>query len=795
MRSVCKHDRFYSEDVTVNLYERITCKDAALLSDDEIIMSRDGGDTKAQEIPIRTFLTMGARYSAQIERIRKTESKDERYDLKKELLPVATISCSLTTRDKNIKLENRLIEYKSLVVLDFDDVEDVEDAKFKASMMPWVWYCGLSVSGRGFIAIVPTTNQDYRLHKLYYAALTEEMAKIGLTVDKNCSDVTRTRFLSFDPHAYWNEGCEYYTVPEGFTLEDKKVQKPFVPMYPMPLQDDMLDDYISEWKRVGATVDDYGDWLRMCIALSKLGNEGWYALNAISQSSSHYNESRNYKIFQYCLGKYEMVTMATFYYLCHKYGVRPERFKSNEYDIRDIPEIKVPDRNMFCDAPVPDVQDLEFEEDDDDIEEDETEPTPQFPYEVFPAQVQKIVEVTHTDSNFPVDFIGSSLIVAAAAAVRNSLRVHIQGDWVEKPIVYMAIVGEPGTNKSAPLEFAIKPLDERDDEEMEIYNKKYDAYELEMKKAVASKGILPNQPDYHQLLLNDYTMEALMQQHAANPRGMLVVQDELLHFVRNLARYNGGNDEMVWTKLYGGGSIQITRKNMRKVKLKDVCVSVCGTIQPASLREFSKGRTENGFVDRWLFAYPSTPEPPKFRYHKPMPEIRESWKSIIYRLLDLEYTEKNTPKMMSDEAIKLYEKWYNDLAKRKMQEGTVFRMASTKLEKYVVRLAIVLDAMRYGCDGKPIIELSGWAMEGAIKLAEYYLICGMKARMNFKYEPLAAMTVQQQRIYKKLPVSFTTGEGVKIAAKMGMCERSFKKWIRTESFIYIKRGNYERRYR
>lgn len=118
MRSVCKHDRFYSEDVTVNLYERITCKDAALLSDDEIIMSRDGGDTKAQEIPIRTFLTMGARYSAQIERIRKTESKDERYDLKKELLPVATISCSLTTRDKNIKLENRLIEYKSLVVLD-----------------------------------------------------------------------------------------------------------------------------------------------------------------------------------------------------------------------------------------------------------------------------------------------------------------------------------------------------------------------------------------------------------------------------------------------------------------------------------------------------------------------------------------------------------------------------------------------------------------------------------------------------------------------------------------------------
>ena len=102
-----------------------------------------------------------------------------------------------------------------------------------------------------------------------------------------------------------------------------------------------------------------------------------------------------------------------------------------------------------------------------------------------------------------------------------------------------------------------------------------------------------------------------MQQHAVNKRGMLVYKDELINFIRNMGRYSSGNDEMTWTSMFNGGAIQNTRKDKRKTKLKNTCVSICGTIQPASLGEFSKGRTDNGFVDRWLFAYPKTPDAPK----------------------------------------------------------------------------------------------------------------------------------------------------------------------------------------
>jgi len=64
--------------------------------------------------------------------------------------------------------------------------------------------------------------------------------------------------------------------------------------------------------------------------------------------------------------------------------------------------------------------------------------------------------------NFSVDHIASSLLFAASIAVGNSIIVEIKNEWIDKAILYVAIVGKPGTNKSAPLRYALRPLAERD---------------------------------------------------------------------------------------------------------------------------------------------------------------------------------------------------------------------------------------------------------------------------------------------------------------------------------------------
>ena len=56
------------------------------------------------------------------------------------------------------------------------------------------------------------------------------------------------------------------------------------------------------------------------------------------------------------------------------------------------------------------------------------------------------------------------------------------------------------------------------------------------------------------------------------------------------------------------------------------------------------------------------------------------------------------------------------------------------------------------------------------------------------------MSETQKVIYQELPISFCTAEGVDIAARYGMKERTFKDWIKTEPFKHISHGQYERRY-
>ena len=166
-------------------------------------------------ISLSEFLSLGKVYGDVIARIRMTDDKDERGRLKLRKLPCATISAILSSRSRDIPLEERLTQYNSLMVLDFDGVADVEEAKKRLAEVPYIYYAGLSVSGKGLFAIVPIDTDDYRMHKVFFEALQEELLQLGFVVDKACSDVTRLRVLSYDPAPYVNEDCQVFVLPDN----------------------------------------------------------------------------------------------------------------------------------------------------------------------------------------------------------------------------------------------------------------------------------------------------------------------------------------------------------------------------------------------------------------------------------------------------------------------------------------------------------------------------------------------------------------------------------------------------
>ena len=776
--------KFDPSSVLVTLFNSVCPPKTSGESKDERLIETRNESILQRDITLSEFVRLGARYIPQLKKIWAVEDKTKRNFLKRKLLPAASISASLKTRSSGVMLEKKINQYTGLIVLDFDNLQDIEDAKLKLKALPYVWYVSKSSSNRGLYAICWTENTDFNRHDLYFDALIEEAKALGLDPDAPCRDVTRLRFVSYDEAPYVNELVVPYQLPEGYTPKKRDLLDP--PLMPLgepavaaaadSAEDDELHaaepldlspkqehktvygdtaaramDFAKEWKRRKIVIDDFRDWYIMASALSTLGEKGWNILEMISQFSSKYDSVKNREIFDRVKKKNREITMGSFFYKCHEYGVMTDAVTHLE--------------------------------------------SPEFPVNAFPDAIKEIIMKAHEGMNHPIDYIGSSLLVVAGAAVGNSIQVQVMADWIEKPIIYMAIVGEAGSNKSAPLDFAVKPLELADDEEMDAYNEKYEVFKEECEKAIRNKTAAPEEPDYFQYVLNDFTIEAMMEQHAVNQRGMLVYKDELLNFIRNMSRYSTGNDEMTWTTMFTGGGIQNTRKGKRKTKLKTTCVSIIGTIQPESLPEFAKGKTENGFIDRWLFAYPEKVKAPKFKTGRPMPEIVRMWNDVINRILEIEYNADTKPIVLSEEAEKVYANWYNALADKKYDAPAVFRRAATKMERYLVRLAIVLEAMRYGAGGEPVKEISAWAVRGAIDLVYYYLSCGMKARKKFRNGPLDSLTDQQRMIYTDIPVRFETKEGIEIAGEHGMCERAFHKWLHSDYFIKCSHGNYERRYR
>ena len=233
-----------------------------------------------------------------------------------------------------------------------------------------------------------------------------------------------------------------------------------------------------------------------------------------------------------------------------------------------------------------------------------------YPVDVFPVDVQRIINETNRCLNFSKDHIASSLMFVASVAVGNSIRVELKRKWYDKAILYMALVGKPGSNKSAPLRFAMEPLEMRDDREMEKYRKEREKFNEAKRKAFKGNGYLPDEPDYNQTIMNDFTTEVLIRQHNVNPRGLAVYVDELIGFIRNFNKYRTGNDEQVWTQLFNGGAVAVNRMNSVPLKINDTFIGIIGTIQPGLLPEFAKGKMESGFLDRWLFSFPDTTEYP-----------------------------------------------------------------------------------------------------------------------------------------------------------------------------------------
>ncbi len=169
-----------------------------------------------------------------------------------------------------------------------------------------------------------------------------------------------------------------------------------------------------------------------------------------------------------------------------------------------------------------------------------------FPVSIFPSKIQRIISKVHECHNYPTDYIAAAILTAIAVGIGNTHLAQIKQGWVESPILYMALIGRPGANKSHPLSFAMKPFLDYDYQQNQVFEKalaKYDELMSMSRKERADNGEeqFPQKPVRKRFLISDVTPEGLSLIHAQNKRGLCLWADELSAWFKNFNRYNNGS--------------------------------------------------------------------------------------------------------------------------------------------------------------------------------------------------------------------------------------------------------------
>jgi hypothetical protein len=148
------------------------------------------------------------------------------------------------------------------------------------------------------------------------------------------------------------------------------------------------------------------------------------------------------------------------------------------------------------------------------------------------------------------------------------------------------------------------------------------------------------------VIVGDVTTESLSILLHENPRGLTLVRDELAGMLASLNQYKqgGGHDRQWFLELWGHTLSPRDRKSDKgpPVFLDRPFVSIVGGTQPDVVERF-RGESrrgmrppDDGFLDRWLFTYPTEPAAVGETWLEISRDASAAWAECVQRLLALE---------------------------------------------------------------------------------------------------------------------------------------------------------------
>jgi hypothetical protein len=294
-----------------------------------------------KKISVWNWLMEDLGLSDQVQGIRKSNDKDYVRQAKSSL-PAVTMSGLFGERNSK-----KIISHSGFICIDIDGkdnpkIDDFETLKKILSDSKYIQYAGLSISGNGLFCLIKISNPDK--HREHFNSLLDYFFKMGITIDKACSDVTRLRIYSIDDKPYVNEYAEVYSdtveVSNYHAISNEYVTNEKTPNFNQrELKENIITgshisivQYSRETKvfRILKQIEseqiditsDYNDWISLCIAIAfRYKEEGREMFHEICRYYPGYSfEECDYKYSAILKGGYRK-SITALYEIAEKYGI------------------------------------------------------------------------------------------------------------------------------------------------------------------------------------------------------------------------------------------------------------------------------------------------------------------------------------------------------------------------------------------------------------------------------------------------------------------------------------------
>lgn len=425
-----------------------------------------------------------------------------------------------------------------------------------------------------------------------------------------------------------------------------------------------------------------------------------------------------------------------------------------------------------------------------------------FPIDVFPSPFHELLKETERTLNFPIEYTGTALLTAVAAAIGKSAKVRVKKGWYEFPSIFSALVGKPGANKSHPIETAFKPFEEIDRKEIKKFEEHHIEYEefQALNKKEKEKLPKPEKPKLKKAVLHNFTPEILHQRLTDNDRGCTIVSEELATFLEGMNNYSKGDQLSIYLSFWSSKPTSIDRVSKPvPLWLPEPFLNIIGSIQPRILPKlFPLNRTDNGFLQRFLFSFPDNVEKQPINDFEIDESILGDYSNWIKQYISNNPIEKNNETELpvskiytwSEPAKKFFYEWQkeNTIQVNKKSDSLESEILS-KFDIHFCRLSLILQIMNDNSGN----EISLEAAKGAAKLCSYFLNCAIKVLNVLDKCKADSLPQDKRQLFETLPNEFATSEGLKIASKAGIPERTFKDFIKDGNlFQKLKHGKYKK---